>query len=162
MSQAKELKKAQIADIKSKIENCKALVLVEYKGISVSQDTRLRSEFRKNGVEYKVLKNRLVKLAFNELGVNDFDSYLENTTAIAFSNADPMSAAKVIVDNSDIKNVVIKCGMFDGKFIDVNTVKAIAAIPSKEVLLAQLCGLLQSGLSGLARALSQIAENKAE
>lgn len=163
MALSKDLKKEQIDAIKAKIQSSKALVLVEYKGINVEQDTRLRSEFRKLDVDYKVLKNRLVKIAFNELGITDFDSFLENTTAIAFANSDAMSAAKVVVDNSkDIKCLNIKCGMLDGAFINADTVKAIASIPSKEVLLAQLCGLLQSGLSGLARALSEIAKKKAE
>lgn len=163
VSTAKDFKREQIDAIKSSIENAKSIVMVEYKGISVAQDTKLRSDFRNADVEYKVLKNRLVKIAFNELGINDFDSYLENTTALAFAHSDPMSAAKVVVDNSvEIKCLKVKCGMLDGKFIDDATVKAIASIPSKEVLLAQLCGLLQSGLSGLARALSEVAKNKAE
>ena len=157
MSVAKELKAEQIEQIKKSVKESKAFVLVEYEGINVEQDTKLRSDFRAN----KVLKNRLVKRALNELGFNEFDSYLEKTTAIAFANGDELAAAKVVVDNSKtVKALKAKCGLLDGKFIDANVVTQIANIPSKDVLLCQLCGMLQSGLSGLARAISEIAKNK--
>ena len=163
MSQALESKKQVVEEIKSKIQNCKSLVLVDYKGINVNDDTILRKKCREADVEYKVLKNRLVKIAFNDLGINDFDSYLEGTTAIAFANGDEMQAAKVMVEESkNIKALETKCGMFEGKFLDKAGVEAISAIPGREVLLGQLCGLLKSGLSGLASCLSQIAEQKAE
>ncbi len=163
MSQALESKKQVVEEIKSKIQNCKSLVLVDYKGINVNDDTALRKKCREADVEYRVLKNRLVKIAFNDLGINDFDSYLEGTTAIAFANGDEMQAAKVMVEESkNIKALETKCGMFEGKFLDKAGVEAISAIPGREVLLGQLCGLLKSGLSGLASCLSQIAEQKAE
>ena len=163
MSQALESKKQVVEEIKSKIQNCKSLVIVDYKGINVNDDTVLRKKCREADVDYKVLKNRLVKIAFNDLGINDFDSYLEGTTAIAFANGDEMQAAKVITESAkDIKALETKCGMLDGKFLDKDAVEAISKIPGKEVLLAQLCGLLKSGLSGLASCLSQIAEQKAE
>ncbi|MDE6967664.1 MAG: 50S ribosomal protein L10 [Clostridia bacterium] len=161
MSVAKELKAAQIEDIKKAVQGAKSLVLVEYEGINVEQDTKLRSDFRANNVKYQVLKNRLVKRALNELGYNEFDSYLEKTTAIAFANGDELAAAKVVAENAKtVKVLKAKCGLLDGKFIDANVVNQIANIPSKDILLCQLCGVLQSGISGLARALSQIAENK--
>lgn len=161
MSEAKELKKQQIEIIKSKISGANAMVFVEYKGINVEQDTALRAKFRAANVDYKVLKNRLVKIALNELGYTDFDKYLENTTAIAFANGDALAAAKIVMEQSkEVKCLSAKCGMLDGKFIDANTVTQVASIPSKDVLLCQLLGMLQSGISGLARALSQIAEQK--
>ena len=159
MSVAKELKADQIEQIKKSVKESKAFVLVEYEGINVEQDTKLRSDFRANNVKYQVLKNRLVKRALNELGFNEFDSYLEKTTAIAFAHGDELAAAKVVVDNSKTA-LKAKCGLLDGKFIDANVVTQIANIPSKDVLLCQLCGMLQSGLSGLARAISEIAKNK--
>ena len=163
MSQALESKKQVVEEIKSKIQNCKSLVLVDYKGINVVDDTALRKKCREADVDYRVLKNRLVKIAFNDLGINDFDSYLEGTTAIAFANGDEMQAAKVIVESAkDIKALETKCGMLNGKFLDKDAVEAVSKIPGKEVLLAQLCGLLKSGLSGLASCLSQIADQKAE
>lgn len=161
MSVAKDLKKEQIGIIKEKIQNAKALVLVQYEGINVEQDTQMRTKMRAADIDYKVLKNRLVKIALNELGYTEFDSYLEKTTAIAFANSEELSAAKIVTEASkEIKAIVPKCGMLDGKFIDASVVAQIANIPSKDVLLCQLCGMLQSGISGLARALSQIAEQK--
>lgn len=161
MSVAKDLKAEQIQLIKEQISNAKSFVLVEYEGINVEEDTKLRSNFRQNGVKYQVHKNRLLKIALNELGYNEFDSYLEKTTAIALANEDALAAAKITTEASNtIKAIKTKCGMMDGKFVDASVVAQLATIPSKDVLLAQLCGLLQSGLSGLARALSQIAEQK--
>lgn len=161
MSVAKDLKAEQIQLIKEQISNAKSFVLVEYEGINVEEDTKLRSNFRQNGVKYQVHKNRLLKIALNELGYNEFDSYLEKTTAIALANEDALAAAKITTEASNtIKAIKTKCGMMDGKFVDASVVSQLATIPSKDVLLAQLCGLLQSGLSGLARALSQIAEQK--
>lgn len=159
MSEAKVQKAAQIEEIKEKIGKCGAFVVVDYKGIPVADDTKLRSDFRKNDVEYRVLKNRLVLKALNELGITGFDGHLEGPTAIAFAYGDPLAAAKVVSDNAKtVKALEVKCGLMDGAYIDAATVEKLAAIPSKEVLLAQLLGLLQSPISGLARALQQIAE----
>ncbi len=159
ISEARIAKEAHIAEIKSKIEKCGAFVVVDYKGISVADDTKLRSDFRKNDVEYRVLKNRLVLRALNELGIAGFDGHLEGPTAIAFAYGDPLAAAKVVSENAKtVKAIEVKCGLMDGAYIDAATVEKLAAIPSKEVLLAQLLGLLQSPISGLARALQQIAE----
>ncbi len=159
MSEAKLQKAAQIEEIKEKICKCGAFVVVDYKGISVADDTKLRSDFRKNDVEYRVLKNRLVLRALSELNIGGFEGHLEGPTAIAFAYGDPLAAAKVVSENAKtVKAIEIKCGLMDGAYIDAETVAKLAAIPSKEVLLAQLLGLLQSPISGLARALQQIAE----
>ena len=161
MSEAKLQKAAQIEEIKEKIGKCGAFVVVDYKGISVADDTKLRSDFRKNEVEYRVLKNRLVLRALSELNIGGFEGHLEGPTAIAFAYGDPLAAAKVVSENAKtVKAIEIKCGLMDGAYIDAETVAKLAAIPSKEVLLAQLLGLLQSPLSGLARAVQQIAEKK--
>lgn len=161
MSEAKLQKAAQIEEIKEKIGKCGAFVVVDYKGISVADDTKLRSDFRKNDVEYRVLKNRLVLRALSELNIGGFEGHLEGPTAIAFAYGDPLAAAKVVSENAKtVKAIEVKCGLMDGAYIDAETVAKLAAIPSKEVLLAQLLGLLQSPLSGLARALQQIAEKK--
>lgn len=161
MSEAKLQKAAQIEEIKEKIGKCGAFVVVDYKGISVADDTKLRSDFRKNDVEYRVLKNRLVLRALSELNIGGFEGHLEGPTAIAFAYGDPLAAAKVVSENAKtVKAIEIKCGLMDGAYIDAETVAKLAAIPSKEVLLAQLLGLLQSPISGLARAVQQIAEKK--
>lgn len=159
MSEAKLQKAAQIEEIKEKIGKCGAFVVVDYKGISVADDTKLRSDFRKNDVEYRVLKNRLVLRALSELNIGGFEGHLEGPTAIAFAYGDPLAAAKVVSENAKtVKAIEVKCGLMDGAYIDAETVAKLAAIPSKEVLLAQLLGLLQSPISGLARAVQQIAE----
>lgn len=159
MSEAKLQKAAQIEEIKEKIGKCGAFVVVDYKGISVADDTKLRSDFRKNDVEYRVLKNRLVLRALSELNIGGFKGHLEGPTAIAFAYGDPLAAAKVVSENAKtVKAIEVKCGLMDGAYIDAETVAKLAAIPSKEVLLAQLLGLLQSPISGLARAVQQIAE----
>ncbi len=162
MSVGKDLKATQIESIKESITKAKSFVIVEYEGINVADDTKLRSDFRANNVKYQVLKNRLVKRALNELGYNEFDGLLENTSAIAFANGDELAAAKVVVDTAKtVQAIKPKCGLLDGKFIDANVVNQIANIPSKDILLCQLCGMLQSPISGLARAISEIAK-KAE
>lgn len=161
ISEARQQKAAQIEEIKAKIQNCKSMVVVDYKGISVADDTKLRADFRKQDVEYRVLKNRLVQIALNELGIGGFDGHLEGPTAIAFANGDALAAAKIVADTmKSVSSIQVKCGLMDGAYIDAKTVAKLATIPSKEVLLAQLLGMLQSPLSGLARALQQVAEKQ--
>lgn len=167
--------KSQIVDqIVENIENSSSLVLVSYQGITVEQDTKLRKQFREKGVIYKVLKNRLIKRAFNKLGYEQFDSQLEGTTAIAFGTEDMSAPAKILMDTAkDVKCMSIKSGLVDGTYLDVKGVEALAAIPSKEILIAKLLGAMQSPITGLAgvlnntvaslpRVLSAIAEQKAE
>lgn len=154
-----EQKSLIVAEIKEKIQNAKCIVMIDYKGISVKNDTELRNTFRKAGVEYKVLRNTMVRKAFNELGITDFDKDLNGTTAVAFSNSDIVAPAKIVIDMAKkIPQVVAKCGFVENKRIDANGVKALASIPSKEVLLAQLLGLLTSPMRSLAIAINEIAK----
>ena len=97
MSANFEAKKLVVEDIKNKIQNAKSIVFVKFVGLTVAEDTELRKEFRKNNVEYKVLKNTLIKRAFNDLGITDFDEDLNGPTSVAFG-ADETAAAKVIVE----------------------------------------------------------------
>ena len=139
------------------------MVVVSYQGISVADDTQLRAKFRAENVQYKVLKNRLVQRALNELGIEGFDKYLEGSSAFAFANGDALAAAKIVVEQGKtVKALKAKCGLMDGAFIDETVVTKLASIPSKEVLLAQLLGMLQSPISGFARAIQQVAEKRAE
>lgn len=162
MSLAREQKAAQIDEIASLIQNSKSFVIVSYKGISVADDTRLRSKFREADVQYKVLKNRLVIKALEKLGITGYENALEGTSAIAFSMSDPLAGPKVISAMSDIKAIEVKCGRMDDMYLDVDKVNALAKIPSKETLIAQLLGMLLSPISGLAVALNQVAEKKAQ
>ncbi|MBR7111090.1 MAG: 50S ribosomal protein L10 [Clostridia bacterium] len=156
MSEARKQKELEVAAIKEKISNCKSFVIVDYKGISVAQDTTLRALFRKANVEYKVLKNRLVAIALDQLGFGDkFNKDLEGSTAVAFANEDAVSAAKILKDNGkEYPQIKVKCGMVDGTYIDAKGVEALASLPSKEALLGMLAGVLQAPISGLARALN--------
>ena len=104
MSANFEAKKVVVAEIKEKIQNAKSVVFVKFNGLTVAEDTELRREFRKNNVEYKVLKNTLIRKAFNDLGVTDFDEDLNGPTSVAFG-ADETGAAKVIVDAYGIKDI---------------------------------------------------------
>lgn len=155
-------KRDVVESIKEQIQNSHSFVIVDYKGLTVAQDTEFRAEFRKNGVEYKVLKNTLFKIALHELGYTEFDEALNGPTAIAFGMEDAVAPAKVASEGiAKYKAMQIKCGMFDGKYADAATVDAMSKVPSKEVLLAMLVSVLSAPMRGLAVALNAIAE-KAE
>lgn len=159
MSAAREIKGRQIEEIKAKIQSSNSMVVLEYKGITVAEDTAMRAKFRAENVEYRVLKNRLFLKALQELGIEGFESHLEGTTAVAFAHGDALAPAKIVTETAKtVKALHVKCGMMDGAYCDASVVEKLASIPSKEVLLAQLVGMLQSPLSGLARALSEVAK----
>lgn len=163
MSQNIENKKVIVEEIKAKIQASKSVVLIDYKGLSVAEDTALRNEFRKADVQYKVLKNTLVRKAFNELGVTDFDADLNGTTSLAFG-ADETQASKIIVDNAkkfDDK-LFVKSGYVNGEYVDKAGIEALAKIPSKEALVASLAGTLSNFIRGLAVALNRVAEKQGE
>ena len=174
MSANLELKKQVVEEIKEKIQGAKSIVLVNYKGLTVAQDTEFRTEFRKANCEYKVLKNTLVRKAFNELGVTLFDEDLNGPTAIAFGS-DETAAAKVAIKACEkYKDVIsVKSAYVDGQYVDLNGVKALSQMPSREELIAKLLGTLNSPISGfvgvlsgvsrkLVIALNAIAEKKAQ
>lgn len=159
MSANLETKKQVVEDIKAKIQNAKSVVFIDYKGLTVAEDTDFRNEFRKADCEYKVLKNTLVRKAFNELGVTDFDSDLNGPTAVAFGK-DETGASRVVVEACKKFNdkISVKSAYVDGSYVDANGVKVFASIPSREVLLAKMLGSLQSPITGLAIALKAIAD----
>ncbi len=168
-----EKKRAQVDEIKNKIQNAKGLVIIDYVGLNVMQDTLMRKKLRERGIDYSVLKNRLVKMAFNELGHSEFDEALNGPSAFAFSETDTVEVAKAIAEcATEYKKIQIKCGYAEGSFIDANEVKQLAKLPPKEVLLAQMLGSMQSPItnlayclngliSGLAICINQIAEKRA-
>lgn len=162
MSEARDLRAQQIEDIKSKIQNSNGFIVVNYEGITVSQDVAMRAKLRAANVEYKVLKNRLVFKALQELGIEGFSKDLENATAVAFANGEITAAAKVISDTAkEVSAIKVKSGFMDNKYIDAGVVGQLANIPSKEVLISQLLGMLQAPISGLARTLQAIADKQA-
>jgi len=162
MSANFENKKVVVEEIKNLAKDSQSIVLVDYKGLTVAQVTELRNAFRAAGATYKVYKNRLMKIAFNELGINFDDNLLEGTTAVAFHNEDAIAPAKIAVDGeAKYKALKVKAAWYNGKQLNAAEAKAFASIPSKEVLVAQLLGMLTMPVRGLAVALSQIAEKNA-
>ena len=162
MSEAIKNAKAQIvSEFADKIASAKSFVLVDYRGLNVAEDTSMRSELRKANVEYKVVKNRLILRAFVNAGYQGFDSVLEGPTAIAVSYDDAVAPAKIIVDNVKKTNkITVKGGVVEGKIMDAQGITKVASIPAKPVLVAQLLGMLQTPVRGLAVALSEIAKKK--
>ncbi|MBR6737468.1 MAG: 50S ribosomal protein L10 [Clostridia bacterium] len=163
MSANLEAKKQVVEDIKAKISASKSVVLVDYKGLTVAEATELRNAFRKANVEYKVLKNTLVRRAFNELGVSSFDGDLNGTTAVAFGS-DETGASKIVVENAKKLNdkLSAKSAYVNGEYVDKNGVEALAAIPSKDALYSMLAGTLSNFVRGLAVALNRVAEKMGE
>ena len=155
MSANFEAKKLVVEDIKEKIQNAKSVVLVKFNGLTVAEDTELRREFRKNNVEYKVLKNTLVRRAFNDMGITDFDEDLNGPTSVAFG-ADETGASKVIMEavKKYQDKVSVKSAFVDGGKVDVAGVKALATMPSKEQLIAKMLGSMQAPIANFVGVLS--------
>ncbi len=156
-----KLKQEQVAQYVEKVGKAKSFVLVDYRGLNVAEDTAMRNDLRKANVEYKVIKNRLVLRALNEAGYAGFDKILEGPTAMAISYDDAVAPAKIIADNVKKTNkIAIKGGVVEGQTMDVAGINKVAAIPAKPVLIAQLLGMLQTPIRGLAVALSEIAKKQ--
>ena len=143
-----------IDEIKEKIESSQAVVLVDYRGLDVAQLTELRKKYREAGVDYKVYKNTMMKFAFKDLGYDEFNEFLKGPSAVAFGIEDPVAAAKVTAEFAK-KNekLEIKAGIVDGKIINIEEVKSLAELPSKEVLVAQVLGGLNAPIQGFANVL---------
>ncbi|MDY2879748.1 MAG: 50S ribosomal protein L10 [Candidatus Borkfalkiaceae bacterium] len=163
MSANLEAKKQIVEEIKAKINASKSVVLIDYKGLTVAEDTKFRCNMRKANVDYKVLKNTLLRKAFNELNVTDFDSDLNGTTSVAFC-PDETSGARIACEMCKDTNdkISVKSAYVDGGYVNAAGVKQLASIPSKEVLVAQLAGALSGIVRGLAVALNAVAEKKGE
>lgn len=156
-----EAKALKVQEIREKMEKAKSLVLVNYQGINVEQDTELRSTLRKNNVEYKVYKNTMVTRAAQELGIEGLEQYLEGPVSIAFGYDDETTAAKLIADFAKAsKKLEIKGGFVDGKVYDAELMNQLAKIPAKEVLIGKFLGSIKSPLSNLVYMLNAVAESK--
>ena len=155
-------KQAVVANLTNKLQNAAAGVLVDYKGITVAEDTALRAELRKNNVEYAVVKNTLLQFAVNNCGMNELDSLLNGATALAICHDDPVAPARVV--NDFAKKIEgrfeIKGGFMDGKAMPLDEVLALANIPPLPILQAQVLGTMLAPISGLACVLKQIAEKQ--
>lgn len=161
MNKNRELKQAKVAEIREKLEKSQGIVLADYQGLTVEEDTALRKVLREEGVEYKVYKNNLVVLAAKELGIQGLDTYLEGPVSIAFGYEDATAPARVLnTFAKDHKKLELKAGMVDGTVYDKSQVEKLATIPSKEVLIAKLLGSFKAPLSSLAYLLNAIKEKK--
>ncbi len=152
-----EAKKQIVLEIKEKMEQSKGIIFYDYRGLTVEEVTDLRNQFRSAGVEYHVIKNSMLKRAADMLEIQGLDSTLAGPTAVAFGISDPVAPAKVLVEFvKKVKKTEIKAGVLGTKVVDVKGIEALAELPSREQLIAQLAGTLQAPISGLARSLSGI------
>lgn len=150
-----------VNEIKAKLETAKSVVVVNYLGIKVEDDTVLRRELRDAGVEYKVIKNNLVERACQGTQFESLTKDLVGANAFAFGYDDPVAPAKVLKTASEkFKAVELKSAVIDGEYYDADGVKLVASIPSREVLIAKFLGSIKSPVSKLAYMLSAIAEKK--
>lgn len=168
-------KQAIVADLAEKLKNAQGAVFVDYSGTDVATDTEMRRAMRNAGVEYAVVKNTLTRFAVNQIGFEAIDPFLNGPTALAICDSDPVAAAKVICEYANKKDskITVKVGIVDGKVINADEVKALAELPSKEALIAQVLGtmiapitglanVLNANIRGLAVALQAIADKKSE
>ena len=157
-------KKEVVETLKEKLSSSVAGVVVDYKGITVEDDTKLRRELREAGVEYSVVKNTLLRFAAKEVGYGELENVLEGTTALAVSKEDPVAAARILTKFADDSKgkFVVKAGFVDGGVIDAAKVNELGKLPGKEQLLSMLCSALQGNIRGLAVALNAIAEKSGE
>lgn len=159
MSANLEAKKNQVEDIKKLINSAKSIVLLDYRGITVAQDTAFRKSLRENNVVYKVIKNTLFKKACEQLGISGLDESLNGTTAFAFGMNDETVAPRMVKNAmKDYQNLSIKAGVYNAKAITEKEVITLATIPSKDQLVAQLLYVLNAPVASLARAFKAIAE----
>ena len=150
-----EQKQQQVAALKEAFEKANVGVLVNYNGITVEKDTKLRKQLREAGCVYKVVKNTLLSRAFTDAGIEGLDECLNGTTAIAYSENGYTEAPKILSDYAkDNENFQVKAGFIDGGAVDAKSIDALAKLPSKEVLLAQVLGGLNGPIQGFANVLN--------
>ena len=154
-----ELKKPVVEEISAGIKDAQSVVLVDYRGLTVEQDTQLRKNLREAGVTYKVYKNTMMNFAFKGTQFEGLAPYLEGPSAMAYSNEDATAPARVLAEFAKkADKLQIKAGVVEGTVYDAAGMAQIASIPSREVLLGRLLGSMQSPIANFARVLKQIAE----
>lgn len=156
-----ESKKAVVESLTGKIQEASSVVFVDYKGITVAQDTELRKQFREAGVEYSVVKNTLTNFAAKNAGY-DFSEILNGTTAMASTTGDPIAPARIVCEFAKKnKNVLsIKGGIVEGSVLSANQLNGFGELPSKNALVAQVLGTFLAPISSLACVLDQIRQQK--
>lgn len=156
-------KQAYVAELKEKIEGSPAGVIVDYKGITVEQDTALRRELREAGVEYAVVKNTMLHLAVQDTDYTELDEVLTGSTALAISGEDALAPARILCKYAEKSKGAfsVKIGYMDGKVIAASEIEALSKLPGREGLLSMLLSALTGNLRGLAVGLNAVAEKKA-
>ena len=158
-----ELKQPIVQEISDNIKDAQSVVVVDYRGLTVAQDTELRKALREAGITYKVYKNTLVKRAIAGTEFESLTDSLEGPNAFAISTTDATAPARVLSEFAKkAPKLEIKAGVVEGTFYDENGMKAISAIPSRDVLLGRLFGSMQSPITNFARVIKQIAEKDGE
>ena len=158
-----ELKQPIVEEIINNVKDAESVVLVNYSGLTVEQDTALRKELREAGVVYKVYKNTMINFAIKDTEFADLAQHLEGPTAIAVCKDDATAAARELAKFAkDAEALEIKGGVVDGVYYDAAGIGQIASIPSREVLLSKLLGSMQSPVTNFARVIKQIAEKNEE
>ncbi|KEK22606.1 50S ribosomal protein L10 [Bacillus gaemokensis] len=163
MSKAIETKQQVVTEIAEKLRDSKSTIVVDYRGLTVSEATELRKNLREAGVEFKVYKNSLTRRAAESVEMAELNEFLTGPNAIAFSNEDVVAPAKVLNDFAkDHEALEIKAGVIEGKLVSLDEVKAIATLPSREGLLSMLLSVLQAPIRNLALATKAVADQKEE
>lgn len=158
-----EQKKQAVADLAERIQNSVAGIIVDYKGITVEDDTKLRKELREADVKYTVVKNTLIKRAAEKAGLEGIDDVLNGTSAIATSATDYVAAARILQKFADThENFTVKTGYLDNEVISLEKVQSLAKLPSREVLLANVLGAFNAPIASFARAVQAIVDKSGE
>ena len=156
-----EQKKESVKELAAKLKEAKAIILVDYRGVTVEQITKIRAELRSLNAEYKVIKNNITKRALNEIGITDLDEHLQGPVAIAISNEDYLGVSKTLYNFAKENDFYkIKAGIIDGKIVSGEEIITLAKLPSREELIAKLAGVLLANISKLAVALDQVKVKK--
>lgn len=156
-----ELKQPVVKEISDVVAGAAGVVLVDYRGLTVEEDTRLRKELREAGVTYKVYKNTMMNFAFKDTEFEALAPHLEGPNAIAVSKDDATAPARVLAKFAkNAPALELKAGVVEGTYYDANGIQAIASVPSRDELLSKFLGSIQSPITNFARVLNQIAESK--
>ncbi len=154
-----ELKQPIVQEISEYIKDAQSVVLVDYRGLTVAEDTQLRKQLREAGVTYKVYKNTMLNFAFKGTDFESLAPALEGPSAVAISKSDATAPARVLAKFAKTAPALeMKAGVVEGTFYDAEGMKSIAAVPSREELLSKFLGSIQSPITNFARVLNQIAE----
>ena len=163
MSKNRDMKVEKVAQIVEKLRGAQSVTIVSFSGLTVEQDTNLRRQCREGDVDYCVLKNRLVKLALQQAGIEGLDDLLNGPNAFVFSKKDPVAGPKAVaqfIEKNKLESLKITGGIMDGQAADTKTMIALSKMPGRDELLATLVGCLVSPVSSLVAVLGQIAEKK--